>query len=161
GTGGAAYPLQLGGVLAEWVSAPDLEPYRKIDGRDIVRSAIGTLERYTPTPTAREDYIESYAGERFADSMRYVRAYPAELPVLRALLPEIRTPVQVLNGSRDTVVPPANAESLRQHLPQCRVDLIDANHFIWEDAAEEYADLVLDWWDGGFRNATGQRVLRE
>ena len=32
GTGGAAVPLQLGGVLKEWVEAPSLEPYRKIDG---------------------------------------------------------------------------------------------------------------------------------
>jgi pimeloyl-ACP methyl ester carboxylesterase len=33
GTGGAAVPLQLGGVLKEWVEAPSIEPYRKIDGR--------------------------------------------------------------------------------------------------------------------------------
>jgi pimeloyl-ACP methyl ester carboxylesterase len=33
GTGGGAVPLQLGGVLKEWVEAPSLEPYRKIDGR--------------------------------------------------------------------------------------------------------------------------------
>jgi pimeloyl-ACP methyl ester carboxylesterase len=38
GTGGAAVPLQLGGVLKEWVEAPSLEPYRKIDGRQIVTS---------------------------------------------------------------------------------------------------------------------------
>jgi pimeloyl-ACP methyl ester carboxylesterase len=31
GTGGAAVPLQLGGVLKEWVEAPSLEPYRKPD----------------------------------------------------------------------------------------------------------------------------------
>ena len=30
------------------------------------------------------------------ESMRYVRAYPAELPVLRDLLPQIQTPVQML-----------------------------------------------------------------
>ena len=55
GTGGAAYPLQLGGVLKEWVEAPSIEPYRKIDGRVIVDAAIGTLERYKPTQAARDD----------------------------------------------------------------------------------------------------------
>ena len=150
GTGGAAYPLQLGGVLAEWVSAPDLEAYRRIDGRDIVKLAISTFERYVPSPTATEDYLASYAGERFADSMRHVRAYPTELRVLRDLLPGIQTPVQVINGSRDTVVPPGNAEYLQQHLPKCRVELIDASHFIWEDAADEYAAFVTSWWRGGY-----------
>jgi hypothetical protein len=30
-----------------------------------------------------------YEGDRFVESMRYVRAYPADLPVLRDLLPGI------------------------------------------------------------------------
>jgi pimeloyl-ACP methyl ester carboxylesterase len=68
GTGGTAVPLQLGGVLKEWVEAPSLEPYRKIDGRKIVTAAIGTLERYQPTDTARQDYLASFGGERFAES---------------------------------------------------------------------------------------------
>lgn len=33
GSGGSAFPLQLGGALHEWVIAPDLEPYRRIDGQ--------------------------------------------------------------------------------------------------------------------------------
>jgi pimeloyl-ACP methyl ester carboxylesterase len=89
GTGGAAVPLQLGGVLKEWVEAPSLEPYCKIDGRQIVGAALRTLERYRPTEAAREDYLSSYEGERFAESMRYVRTYPEQLPVLRDLLPMI------------------------------------------------------------------------
>jgi pimeloyl-ACP methyl ester carboxylesterase len=30
GSGGSAFPLQLSGVLKEWVEAPDLEPYRRV-----------------------------------------------------------------------------------------------------------------------------------
>ena len=92
GTGGAAFPLQLGGVLKEWVEAPSLEPYRKIDGRLIVTAAMGTLERYKLTDTAREDYLTSYQGERFAESMRYVRTYPEQLPVLRVCYRRSRLP---------------------------------------------------------------------
>jgi pimeloyl-ACP methyl ester carboxylesterase len=150
GTGGTAVPLQLGDPLKEWVEAPSIEPYRKIDGRQVVMVALGTLERYTPTATARDDYLASYAGERFAESMRYVQAYPQELPVLGNLLPTIQTPVQIINGVRDRVVPPANAEFLHQRLPKSKLDLIDAGHFIWEDAADQYAELITSWWAGGY-----------
>src|SRR6478752_3276285 len=112
GTGGTAVPLQLGDPLKEWVEAPSLERYRKIDGRQVVTVAIGTLERYRLSDAAREDYLASFAGERFAESIRYVQAYPQELPVLRDLLPTIDTPVQIISGARDPVVPPVNAEFL-------------------------------------------------
>jgi pimeloyl-ACP methyl ester carboxylesterase len=148
GTGGTAVPLQLGDPLKEWVEAPDLAPYRRIDGREVVKAAMSTLERYTPSDTAREDYLSSYAGERFAESMAYVRKYPAELPVLRDLLPKIQTPVQIISGKRDPVVPPVNAEFLHDRLPKSKLDLIDAGHFIWEDAADQYAALVTAWWSG-------------
>ena len=49
----------------------------------------------------REDYLQSYEGDRFAESTRYVRRYPQELPVLGELLPEIQTPVQIISSLRD------------------------------------------------------------
>jgi pimeloyl-ACP methyl ester carboxylesterase len=147
GTGGAAVPLQLGGVLREWVEAPSIEPYRRIDGRLVVDAAMKSLERYTPTEAARADYRESYSGERFAESMAYVRNYPAELPVLRDRFAGIQTPVLILNGRRDPVVPPVNAEFLHERLPNSQLVLLDAAHFIWEDAADEYAAHVIAWWN--------------
>jgi pimeloyl-ACP methyl ester carboxylesterase len=89
-----------------------------------------------------------------AESMRYVRAYPAELPVLRDLLPQIQTPVQIIAGRRDPAVPPVNAEFLHDRLPRSRLDILDAGHFTWEDAADEYAALVTTWWTGGYMTAT-------
>jgi pimeloyl-ACP methyl ester carboxylesterase len=157
GSGGAAVPLQLGGLLKEWVEAPDLEPYRRLDGRQIVTAAIGKLERYTPTDAAREDYLSSYEGERLAESMRYVRAYPTELPDLAGLLPTIRTPVLIIAGQRDHVVPLVNAEFLLERLPASKLAVLDAGHFTWEDAADEYAALVTSWWNGGYA-AAGHRA---
>ena len=150
GTGATAVPLQVGDPLKEWVEAPDLEPYRRIDGRQVVTAAMGTLERYQPTEAAREDYLRSYEGERFAESIRYVQTYPTELPVLRDLLPTIRTPVQIIAGRRDRVVPQANADFLHERLPLSRLALLDTGHWAWEDAADEYAALVGAWWDGGY-----------
>jgi pimeloyl-ACP methyl ester carboxylesterase len=150
GTGAAAVPLQVGDPLKEWVEAPDLEPYRRIDGRQVVTAAMSTLERYQPTEAAREDYLLSYQGERFAESMRYVQAYPTDLPVLRDLLPTIRTPVQIIAGRRDSLVPLVNAEFLQERLPLSQLAIIERGHFLWEDAADEYAAIVRAWWDGGY-----------
>jgi pimeloyl-ACP methyl ester carboxylesterase len=100
--------------------------------------------------TAREDYLASYDGDRFAESMRYAQSYPAELEVLRDALPRIQTPVQIISGRRDRVVPAVNSEYLHERLPHSDLHLLDSGHFAWEDAADEYASLVEAWWD---RNA--------
>jgi pimeloyl-ACP methyl ester carboxylesterase len=142
--------LQLGNPLKEWVEAPSLEPYRKIDGREVVKAAMSTHERYTPTAAAREDYLESYAGDRFAESMRYVQTYPQQLPELADLLPSIQTPVLVFAGKRDVVVPPANAEYVHARLPKSKLEIMDSGHWAWEDAADDFAAMVINWWAGGY-----------
>jgi len=150
GSGGAAVPLQLGSRLKEWVESPDLERLRTADPRQIVASALASLKRYALPDSIREDYLSSYEGDRFVESMRYVRTYPAELPALRDLLPQIQTPVQIIAGRHDTAVPPVNAEFLHERLPHSKLDIIDSGHFTWEDAADDYAELVLAWWGGGY-----------
>ena len=82
--------------------------------------------------------------------MRYVRTYPAELPALRDLLPQVQTPVQIIAGCRDRAVPPVNAEFLHERLPHSKLDIIDAGHFTWEDGSDQYATLVTTWWNGGY-----------
>jgi len=148
GTGGAAVPLILRDPLKEWVEATDLEPYRQIGGRKIVEIALDTIEGYTPSDEIRDDYIASYDGDKFADSIPYVQAYPEQLPLLGALLPEIHTPVRIVQGSEDQVVPAENAHYLGERLPNSSVDLIaGAGHFVWEERPESYAALVTDWWN--------------
>jgi pimeloyl-ACP methyl ester carboxylesterase len=143
GTGGAAVPLQLGEPLASWVLDPDFDKYRRMDARAIVGAAIDTNAVGVPADI-RADYLDCYEGDRFAESMRYVRRYPDELPALAELLPEIATPVTIINGRHDRVVPLANAEFLDERLPTSRLEVIDAGHFIWEEAPAEYASIVLD-----------------
>jgi pimeloyl-ACP methyl ester carboxylesterase len=150
GSGGSAVPLQLGSVLKDWVEAPDLGPYRSADPRQIVAGALTGIERYPLPEHVQEDYLSSYQGDRFVESMRYVRSYPTELPALRDVLAEIRTPVQIIAGAHDRAVPPVNAEFLHARLPHSKLDIIDAGHFTWEDGADEYAALVTSWWNGGY-----------
>jgi pimeloyl-ACP methyl ester carboxylesterase len=140
----------LGGILKDWVEAPDVEGYRTANPREIVAGALSGLERHVLPDFVREDYLSSYDGDRFVESMRYARAYPTELPVLANLLPQIQAPVEIIAGGRDWAVPPVNAEFLHQRLPKSKLDIIDVGHFTWEDAADEYAALVTSWWDGGY-----------
>jgi pimeloyl-ACP methyl ester carboxylesterase len=151
GSGCTAFPLQLGGLLKAWVESPDLEWFRKHDPRQIVDAALtADIEHYALPDHVREDYLSAYEGDRFVESMRYVRSYPTELPILRDLLPEIQTPVQIIAGRRDPAVPPANAVYLRERLPTSKLDFLDVGHFVWEDDADEYAALVETWWNGGY-----------
>jgi len=143
GTGGAAIPLELGEPLASWVLDPDLDKYRRMDPRVIVDTAADTIAGGIPDEI-RDDYRASYAGDRFVESMRYVRRYPEELPELAQLLPQIPTAVTIINGRHDPVVPVGNAEFLDERLPNSRVRIIDAGHFVWEEAPAEYASIVLD-----------------
>ena len=143
GTGGAAVPLELGEPLRSWVLDPDLDKYRSMDPRAIVNVAVDTITGGVPDDI-RADYLTCYDGDRFVESMRYVRRYPEELPELADLLPQIAMPVTIINGRHDRVVPVANAEFLDERLPNSRVVLIDAGHFVWEEAPMEYAAAILD-----------------
>jgi pimeloyl-ACP methyl ester carboxylesterase len=156
GTGGTAFPLQLGGVLKEWVYAQSLEPCRKIDGRRFVAAAMSTLERYRLTDTAPQDYLNPIKARDLRNRCD-VQAYPVQLPILRDLLGTIGTPVQIINGARDPVVPPVNAEYLHERLPRSKLDFIDAGHFIWKDSADSYAKLVTSWWDGGYAKVNDKK----
>ena len=143
GSGGAAVPIQLGEPLASWVLDPDLDKYRKMDPRVIVGATLDTIAGGIPDDI-RADYLACYEGDRFAESMRYARRYPEELPALAGLLPQITTPVTIINGRHDRVVPLANAEFLDERLPTSRVVIIDAGHFAWEEAPTKYASIILD-----------------
>lgn len=114
---GAAVPLQLGSLLKDWVEAPDLGRFHAADPREVVAGALSGIQRYVLPGPVRKDYLSSYDGDRFVESMRYVRSYPAELPALRDLLAQVQTPVQIIAGGRDTGVPPVNAEFLHERLP--------------------------------------------
>jgi pimeloyl-ACP methyl ester carboxylesterase len=153
GSGGASFPLELGGILNDWVVAPEVEGYRAADPREIVSAAVSGIERYELPDSGREDYLSAYEGDRFVESMRYVRAYPTELPILAELLPQIETPVEIIGGLWDWAVPPSNHRYLHERLPKSKLDLIDAGHFTWEDAPREYAEIVIRWWAGGHAEA--------
>jgi pimeloyl-ACP methyl ester carboxylesterase len=154
GSGAAAVPLQLGGMIKDIIEAPDLDAIRRADSRQLVTAALSGISRYTLPEAVRNDYLASYQGDRFAESTRYLRSYPAELPELAGLLPQVSTPVQIIAGAADTATPPVNATFLHERLPHSKLAIIDAGHFTWEDSAADYTTLVTSWWRGA---ANGSR----
>jgi pimeloyl-ACP methyl ester carboxylesterase len=145
GSGGASFPLEVTGALKDIIEAPDLRGFEGVDGRDIVAGALEGIERHALPDAIREDYLASYAGERFIESAAYVRRYPSELPLLAQRLGEIRTPVQIIAGGHDTLVPPSNAEFLHARLPESKLDILETGHFTWEDGADDYLALTRSW----------------
>jgi len=157
GSGGAAVPIDLRAPLSDWALEPEIESYRSIDSGAIVNAAIDTIAGHVPS-AVREDYVSCYAGQRFFESMGYVRRYPAELPVLAELLPAIRTPALIFAGLRDRVVPVSNAEFLAERLPHCRLGFVGAGHFVWEEAPDAFSEMISDWVAHGHRDVLGDHV---
>jgi len=148
GSGGASFPLEVTGALKELIEAPDLSGFQGTDGRDIVAGALEGIERHPLPDAVREDYLTSYAGERFVESAAYVRHYPDDLPVLAERLGDIRTPVQIIAGRHDGLVPPSNAEFLHARLSDSKLDILETGHFAWEDGADDYLALTTSWIEG-------------
>jgi len=161
GSGGAAYPLQVAGALKDFIEAPDLEQLRQLNSRDLLGPVFDAIPGGPLPAEVRADYLQSYAGDRFAESARYVRTYPAELAVLAERLAAIETPVQILAGRNDALVPPGNAEYLHDRLPHSRLNLLDAGHFAWEEVPDQYGGIVLEWLRVGHLDAARSASARE
>jgi pimeloyl-ACP methyl ester carboxylesterase len=147
GSGGASFPLEVTGPLKQIIEAPDVSAFRALDGREIVAGALEGIERHTLPEAVREDYLTSYAGDRFVESMAYVRSYPSDLQILAERLGDIRSPIQIIAGRHDALVPPSNAEFLHARLAHSKLDILDTGHFAWEDGADQYLELTRSWID--------------
>lgn len=73
--------------------------------------------------SVRQDFLQSYEGDRLAESTRFVRSCKDELPV--------------------------NGEYLHERLLHSKPDYVNAVHVAWADAAVDYARLLIDWRNGG------------
>ena len=144
GGGGVAVPLEVTGTLADIIAAPGIDAFEGLD----VRATIGaTVEPAAPRgqePEGWEDYVSAYENGRFAESTRYVRSYPEQLPVLRDLLPAIRVPVRIFAAADDPLVPVANGTYLAERIPGSELTILPAAHFAWEEVPDQFAAIIAD-----------------
>jgi pimeloyl-ACP methyl ester carboxylesterase len=150
GGGAMALPLQTGGALKTIIEAPNMDWVT--DSAQTLGPVYDAIQ--AAPPEIKADYLASYAGDRFAESARYVRSYPSELPPLAKILPTIQTPVLLMSGANDELVPLVNAEFLHERLPNSRMGMLQAGHFAWEEVSDQYADGLLAWIGGGYRELT-------
>jgi pimeloyl-ACP methyl ester carboxylesterase len=148
---GATNHLDVAGALDQIVNAPSLEPFRDLTGEEFVRDALEGMKLYKIPDYALEDYLASYAGDRFWGAMAFIRDYPNALPRLQKRLPEITVPCQITVGRHDPFVPVSNAEGLKRKLPKSKLNVLDCGHFAWEDAAAEYGKLACDFIQGAYK----------
>jgi pimeloyl-ACP methyl ester carboxylesterase len=162
GGGAVQFPIQAGGALKDVIEAPSLDVVRQLDARANIGAAVESGAASDSEPDVHEDYVSAYDLGRFAESARFVRHYPEQNPVLRDLLPSIATPTQIVAGRNDSLVPWSNNEYLDELLPHSEIHALDADHYAWEQAPEEYGRLIVEWINGGYRSAgTPSRRLRQ
>jgi pimeloyl-ACP methyl ester carboxylesterase len=153
GGGAVRFPIEAGGALKDIIEAPSLDVVRGLDARTNIGFAVESGAASDSEPDVHEDYVSAYDLGRFAESARFVRQYPEQNPVLRDLLPAITTPTQIVAGRDDDLVPWSNNQYLHDHLPNSEIHPLDAGHFAWEQAAEEYGRLVAEWVSGGYERS--------
>jgi pimeloyl-ACP methyl ester carboxylesterase len=151
GGGAVRFPIEAGGALKDIIEAPTLDMVRALDARTNIGQAVEPAAPSGSEPEVHEDYVSAYDLGRFAESARFVRHYPEQNPVLGDLLPSITTPTQIVAGRHDDLVPWSNNQYLDDRLPNSEIHRLDAGHFAWEEAAEDYGRLVADWVTGGYR----------
>ena len=148
--GGGAVRVDLAaGDLKNVIGTPK-GTFAAMNGADVMADYLTQAGKLTPAAVI-EDFRAASAGTRFEEASEYVRAYKEDLPLLGERLRNIQTPVLVIAGKNDPLVPPANAELLAERLPHNRLALLDAAHRIWEEATESYAREILSWVGGGYR----------
>ena len=58
---------------------------------------------------------------------------------------------QYVAGREDDLVLWSNNEYLADELPNSEIHPLDAGHFAWEQAPDEYGRLIVEWVTGGFQ----------
>lgn len=101
-----------------------------------------SIPGYTPPDNVVDDYIASYAGSRFVDSINYVRSYPHDLQELATLLPTINTPVTILAARNDPYLPIQDAEQIQQAVPNGTLIILENFHNAWEEDPATYAEAI-------------------
>jgi len=151
GGGAVLFPVKAGGALKDVIEAPSLDVVRELDARTNIGYAVQAGASSDSEPDVHEDYVSAYDLGRFAESARFVRHYPEQNKMLGDLLPTITTPTLIVAGRSDDLVPWSNNQYLGEVLPNSELHPLDAGHFAWEEAADEYGRLVVDWASGSYR----------
>ena len=145
--GAAMQPNLAAGVLKDLVYS--LPGSLAEAGSDGVKSYLEHAALLTPLAIIA-DFRAASAGRRLEEATQFVRGYIPDSPKLEPLLSNIKTPALIIAGKNDMIVPPVNLQFLADRLPNNKHLLLDAEHRVWEEAADEYIETIASWFDGGY-----------
>ena len=148
--GGAMRPELAAGSLKDLIFSPT--GFLVQVGADGVKSYLEHAAQLTPSAII-EDFRAASSGSRLDEATQFVRGYIPDSPKLEPLLAKIKTPALIIAGKNDPIVPPENGRFLADRLPNNRYVLLDAEHRVWEEAAEAYVEAVDSWVDGNYHIA--------
>jgi len=154
--GGAMRPDLADGPLKELIFSPTGS--LATIGADGVKSYLEQAAVLTPAPII-EDFRAASSGRRLEDATQYVRGYIQDSPKLEPLLSKIKTPTLIIAGKNDKIVPPVNGKFLAERLPNNRNILLEADHRVWEEAANEFNDAITLWVDEDYHLLVAPRYL--
>ena len=107
---------------------------------------------YVPSAQEVADYVASYDG-RIGPITHWFATYPQNLATVDPHLATLDLPVQLFWGDLDQFLLLDNARRLQERLPRSRLHVFErCGHFSYQDKADEFATMVLDWVQGGYRS---------
>ena len=105
---------------------------------------------YVPNDEEVADYLMSYDG-RVGTVTKWFKDYPASLATVDPKLAQINVPALVFWGENDALLLPDNAERLHQRIKRSKLHIFEeCGHYSYQDKHVEFAELVLNWLDGGY-----------
>jgi pimeloyl-ACP methyl ester carboxylesterase len=148
--GGAAMQPDLAdGALKELIYSPP--GFLANVGADGVKPYLEHAALLTPSAII-EDFRSASSGRRLEEATQFVRGYILDCPKLEPLLSGINTPALIIAGKNDKIVPEINGQFLADRLPNNRYLLLNAEHRIWEEAADKYIEALISWFGGEYRS---------
>jgi len=107
---------------------------------------------YVPSTAEVADYVASYDG-RIGTVTQWFATYPQSIATVDPYLDSLDLPVQIFWGDQDIFLLRDNASRLHHRLRRSQLCVFEnCGHFCYQDKAEEFAELILGWVNGGYRN---------
>ena len=122
--GGATDPSDIGDILDQMVNGPSLEPFEEMTGEQFVKGATANMKKIQTPDFALQDYLASYHGKRFFESVGFVRDYPeSALRKSPSAYRRLQCHAKLRSANMIPYVPVSNAELLHKGLPKSKLDL--------------------------------------
>jgi pimeloyl-ACP methyl ester carboxylesterase len=153
GDGPGILPTANGSIINKAVNSGFWRMMFRITGaRAFVEGAVRlALVNYSPSAEEVADYVASYDG-RIGPITHWFATYPENLATVDPHLAELDLPVKVFWGDLDQFLLVDNAHRLNQRLKRSELQVFEnCGHFSYQDKADEFAQMVIDWVGGGYR----------